>query len=202
MTNDELSGGDLRFPSLSSAVPQAPEEHPIFRLAQLVLLLEIASADAVAVPTVDRLGFYDFFSANPFVVTSGHSDRDSEDKLTLRLAGFSCQQLSYAATGQRFASRRRRLQYDLSLLVAYGLVRISDDGYDLTESGRDLSSQLTSTYADGYRQSARVVLTRLKRLSDAQLIKQAQAWLGQSWLLIDVLEDVDETTLQNISNLS
>ena len=200
MTSHELAADDSSFPSLSSAAPNAPEDRVIFRLAQLTLLLEIASRNDVRVPTVDRLGFYDFFSANPFVVASGATDRDAEDRLTLRLAGFSSQQLSYAATGQRFASRRRRLQHDLSLLLAYGIVRISDSGYDLTELGGELASKLTSTYADGYRESARLVLNRLKRLSDTQLIRQVQDWLGQSWLVIDVLDDVAETTTQSSSH--
>lgn len=196
MTSHESAEGDLALPGLSAAVPTAPDDRLIFRLAQLTLLLEIASRDDVRVPTVDRLGFYDFFSANPFVVASGATRQDAEERLTLRLAGFSSQQLSYAATGQRFASRRRRLQHDLSLLLAYGLVQISDNGYGLTELGGELASNLTSAYADGYRQSAQLVLNRLKRLTDRQLLKQVQDWLGQSWLLIDVLDDVAETTAQ------
>lgn len=180
--------------ALSSAVPVGPEDHQVFRAAQLTLLLEVAGAERVEVRTVDRLGFYDFFSANPFVVTAGDDPRDAADRLTLRLAGFSDQQLSYASTGQRFASRRRRLQHDLSLLIAYGLVAIETGGYGLTPAGRTLATELTSVYADAYRAAAQVVLRRLKRLSDRQLMQRADDWLGRSWLLIDVLDDVTETT--------
>ena len=56
---------------LSAAVPGTPEDRQVFRLAQLVLLLEVAMANNISVNTVDRLGFYDFFAANPFIVTSG-----------------------------------------------------------------------------------------------------------------------------------
>ncbi|GAA5118634.1 hypothetical protein GCM10025762_35520 [Haloechinothrix salitolerans] len=181
-------------PRLSSAIPDSPEDRQVFRLAQLTLLLDIAVGEGVPVRTVDRLGFYDFFSANPFVVTSGEGERDAADRLSLRLAGFSDRQLSYVSTGQRFASRRRRLQHDLALLVAYGLVAVDNRGYRLTPSGRELAAALTSVYADAYRDAARVVLRRLKRLSDSKLTECAQEWLGRSWLLIDVLDDVAETT--------
>ena len=179
---------------LSAAVPGAPEDRQVFRLAQLVLLLDVAAANRLPVQTVDRLGFYDFFSANPFVVTSGDEDRDATDRLDLRLAGFTDRQLSYASTGQRFASRRRRLQHDLSLLLAYGLAVVESRGYGLTPAGQQVAEGLTSVYADGYREAARVVLRRLGRLSDRRLTQSAAAWLGQSWLLIDLLDDITETT--------
>jgi len=179
---------------LSAAVPGSPEDRHVFRLAQLTLLLDVAEGNQTPVKTVDRLGLYDFFAANPFVVTSGDSDRDADDRLALRLAGFSNRQLSYASTGQRFASRRRRLQHDLSLLVAYGLVTIASNGYVLTPLGSRITEQLTSVYADAYREAARVVLQRLGRLSDRRLTENATEWLGRSWLLVDLLDDISETT--------
>jgi hypothetical protein len=187
-------GPDEDVHGLSAAVPGAPEDRQVFRQAQLILLLEVAEEQRIPVSTVDRLGIYDFFSANPFVVTSGQRDRDAADRLTLRLAGFSDRQLSYASTGQRFASRRRRLQHDLSLLLAYGLVAIGSGGYRLTPSGRELAAGLTSVYADAYREAARIVLRRLGRLSTQKLSQSATDWLGRSWLLIDLLDDITETT--------
>lgn len=180
--------------ALSSAVPRSPEDRQVFRLAQLTVLLEVAGEEKIAMQTVDRLGFYDFFSANPFVVVSGDDRRDATDRLTLRLAGFSSRQLSYASTGQRFVSRRRRLQHDLALLIAYRVAEIDETGYTLTPSGQELAARLSSVYAEAYRDAARVVLRRLRRLSDRQLRQQADEWLGRSWLLIDVLDDVAETT--------
>jgi hypothetical protein len=180
--------------NLSSAVPGTPEDHQAFRLAQLTLLLEVAGNEQVPVRTVDRLGFYDFFSANPFVVTSGQDDQDAADRLTLRLAGFTDRQLSYSSTGQRFASRRRRLQHDLSLLIAYDLVAIGSGQYVLTPSGRTIAEELTSAYADAYREAASVVLQRLGRLPDRRLTTRAEEWLGHPWLLVDLLDDVAETT--------
>lgn len=179
---------------LSAAVPGTPEDRQVFRLAQLLLLLEIAGATEFPVESVDRLGFYDFFAANPFVVTSGEGARDEADRLTLRLAGFTDRQLSYASTGQRFASRRRRLQHDLSMLLAYGLAAVSPQGYVLTSEGQALAENLTSVYADSYREAARIILRKLGRLSDRQLTRNAADWLGHSWLLVDLFADIAETT--------
>lgn len=182
---------------LSAAVPGSPEDRQVFRLAQLILLLDVVANTNVSVRTIDRLGFYDFFAANPFLVTSGSDDRDAADRLILRMAGFTDQQLSYASTGQRFASRRQRLQHDLALLLAYGLVTVGPQGYSLLPEGQRIAEGLTAVYADAYRDAARVVLRRLGKLSDRQMVERAQEWLGKSWLLIDFLDDIAETTPAN-----
>ena len=185
---------------LSAPVPGVPEDRQVFRLAQLALLLQVAGDSQASVRTVDRLGVYDFFAANPFAVTAGDERRDEEDRLALRLAGFTDRQLSYASTGQRFASRRRRLQHDLSLLLAYGLTVINSEGYVLTPLGKAIAEGLTSVYADAYREAAQVVLRRLGRLTDQKLAEHVEKWLGQDWLLIDLLDDVAETTPNVQSN--
>lgn len=187
---NELWRGD----GLSSSSPRAPEERRTFRLAQLTLLMQVAGRENARLLTVDRLAYYDFFSANPFVVVDGNGDRDRVDQLALRLAGFTDKQLSYASTGERFVSRRRRLQHDLSLLIAYGLVTLDSNGYGLIDAGESIARQLETVYADAYREAARIVIGRLSKLSDRRLREQAQRWLGQSWLLVDLLDDVVEAT--------
>ncbi|MFC0713660.1 hypothetical protein [Cellulomonas biazotea] len=163
----------------------------MFRLAQLVLLLSVASELNKPLKTVDRLGYYDFFAANPFVVIGrGPTVRDRSDWVAVKLAGFTERQLSYASTGQRWVSRRRRLQRDLARLVALGLVTFETGAIDLTRPGIELSKQLLTVYADGYRTSARIVMRRLNPLSDAKLTKSVQQWLGESWLDVDLLDDV------------
>jgi hypothetical protein len=185
---------------ISDAVPTLPEDREVFRLAQLSLLLEVAASESATIGTVDRLGFYEFFSANPFVVVSGQTQRDIDDRLRLRLAGFTDHQLSYASTGQRFASRRRKLQHDLALLLACGVVAIDALGYSLTPQGLEITNSLNSVYADSYRDAALIVIRRLRKLSDRELVRLADSWLGQSWLLIDLLDDVTETTTRSNRN--
>ncbi|GCE75413.1 hypothetical protein CBZ_04690 [Cellulomonas biazotea] len=171
--------------------PWQADDSEVFRLAQLVLLLSVASELNKPLKTVDRLGYYDFFAANPFVVIGrGPTVRDRSDWVAVKLAGFTERQLSYASTGQRWVSRRRRLQRDLARLVALGLVTFETGAIDLTRPGIELSKQLLTVYADGYRTSARIVMRRLNPLSDAKLTKSVQQWLGESWLDVDLLDDV------------
>jgi hypothetical protein len=177
---------------LSGPVPEPPEDRTVFRLAQLALLLDVAAQVGAPIRTIDRLGLYDFLAANPYIATSGGENRDNADRLTLRLAGFSDMQLSYASAGQRFANRRRRLQHDMALLVAYKLATFDHSGYLLTDAGHNIARQLNSVYADAYRTSADLILRKLGRLSDRRLNAAADQWLGQSWLLIDFLEDIRE----------
>lgn len=173
------------------AAPWDAESHDIFRLAQLVLLLSVTAHVGNPVSNLDRLGYYDFLAANPFVVVPATDvARDNRDRLKLKLAGFTEDQLSYASTGQRWVSRRRRLQHDLALLVAYGLVSLDDAAITLTDRGIALATEMSTIYADAYRTSADVVVRRLAQLSDTRLRNSVQNWLGTSWLRLDLLDDV------------
>jgi hypothetical protein len=187
--SNSASQGDPRVGL--DVTPWDAEAHDLFRLSQLILLLSAASDVMKPVPNLDRLGYYDFFAANPFVVIPADgTTRDYHDRLELKLAGFTEDQLSYASTGQRWVSRRRRLQHDLALLVAYGLVSLHGGTIALTEKGCALANDMSTVYADAYRTSARVVVRRLAQLSDARLRANVQNWLGTSWLQIDLFDDV------------
>jgi hypothetical protein len=161
----------------------------------MLLLLDVARSSGRPISSVDRLGYYDFLADSPFIVVDGDKPRDAEDRLALELAGFTPTQLSYASSGQRFASRRRRLQHDLARLFAYGLVDLHSAGYQATQAGSELAGQLNSVYADAYRVSASIVLRRLSALSNKALERSVNSWLGESWLLIDLLDDVAETVV-------
>lgn len=181
--------------SLMAPVPQSPENHATFRLAQMLLLLDVARTSGRPISSVDRLGYYDFLADSPFIVVDGNGPRDVEDRLALVLAGFTPTQLSYASSGQRFASRRRRLQHDLARLFSYGLVDLHGVGYQVTQAGTELAGRLNSVYADAYRVSASIVLRRLSTMSNKALERSVNSWLGESWLLIDLLDDVAETVI-------
>lgn len=175
---------------LGSFRPFNPEDSSTFRLARLLLLLHVAHISGRQVQSIDRLGYYEFFADNPFLVITEGGRRDEADGAALRAAGFSSVQLSYASSGHRFASRRRRLQHDLAQLIAYGLVELSGDGYVVTDAGVGLAQCLNSVYADAYRVSATLVLARLGGKSNKGLDASAEEWLGHSSLLIDILDDI------------
>jgi hypothetical protein len=179
-------------------MPVTIESRSTFRLGRLVLFLAVATDRGRPVPSVDRLGYYEFFADNPFVIIDGNAAADESDRLALEMAGFSPVQLSYASTGQRFVSRRQRLLHDLALLVARDLVRIGESGYETTTLGSGLAGSLNSIYADAYRTSASIVLRRLGALSAAGLDRAARGWLGESWLLIDLLDDINATEVPDL----
>lgn len=191
------AGGLLEPPELTAAVPTSVESRTAFRLARLLLFIDVATGAGRQVPSVDRLGYYEFFSDNPFMVVNDDRHAD-QDRLDLEMAGFSPVQLSYASTGQRFASRRQRLQHDLALLVSRDLVAFGEDGFVATGAGTKLVSRLNSVYADAYRTAAKIVLRRLTAMSSKTLEDAARRWLGESWLLIDLLDDIQATDAPNL----
>src|SRR4051794_24331102 len=100
-------------------LPLRPEALRQFRLARLLLLLDVASEQKSLKPIdIERLAFYDFFAANPFLILG----EDEAERRDLVLAGFNTDSLSYNSSAQRFTNRRARLQYDLTLLLSFSLV--------------------------------------------------------------------------------
>jgi hypothetical protein len=177
----------------------SPEDHMIFRLTQLVILLdEITPANSKGVD-LERIGYYDFLAANPFAI---FKDSDSSERARLHRAAFDERQLSYASTGSRFANRRQRLQHDFAILIGYGLAAPRAGGYGVTDRGTAFVGALTALYADQYRESVRVVHTRLKRLSDAQLANSARGWLKTPSLLLDLYGSSDGNAEEKTGRLS
>jgi hypothetical protein len=174
---------DVEEMAWSASQSRAPEEHTVFRLTQLVILLgEVAPAGDSGID-LERLGYYDFFAANPFVVVP---DDELRDRARLHRAAFDERQLTYASTGSRFANRRKRLQHDFALLVAYGLAERRADGYSQTGRGAQFVEGLTALYVDQYRESVNVVHARLKSLTPTALARQARDWLQTPSLVLDM----------------
>lgn len=168
--SDPSSGTSTRPPVV------VPEDDVVFRLAQLVLLL--ASLRELNLPgtSIERLGYYDFLVANPMLMLT---DEDDRDRKRLLMAGFDGRALSYASPAHRFTTRRERLQHDLALLVAYGLVTPAVDKsvlYAATDEGVELAGRFSAVYARSYRLSAEILLSRLRRFSDARLREAVKTW--------------------------
>jgi hypothetical protein len=154
-----------------------PEDEVPFRLAQLLLLLDAVGDTNAGGASLERIGYYDFLSANPFLVIPA----EGREASILRLAGFDPQVLAYASSSQRFTSRRERIQHDLALLVAYGCCQVHNrDGalaYSITPAGQELGREFTATYATSFRTAAGLVVRRLRKLSDKGLREQTAQWL-------------------------
>ncbi|MFD4798993.1 MULTISPECIES: ABC-three component system middle component 2 [Streptomyces griseus group] len=154
-----------------------PEDEVTFRLAQLLLLLDAVAGQDAKGASLERIGYYDFLSANPFLVV----DSDGREGNMLRLAGFDPQLLSYASSSQRFTSRRERIQHDLGLLVAYGCCEVRNRNgafaYSISNHGRELGARFTATYAASFTTAASIVVRSLRKLSDKALREQTARWL-------------------------
>jgi hypothetical protein len=153
----------------------------------VLLLLEVAASLNLHRPLdIERLSYCDFFAANPFALFAA----GEEAAKAILLAGFSSDDLSYQSSGHRFVTRRGRLQADLAFLVARGLVSTNVGTrrvtYGLTDRGTDVAVRFVSLYSHSYRASARHVLLRLDRFSDAALAKEARTRLEATGQLIDL----------------
>lgn len=164
-----------------------PDDLLYARLARLVLLLAEAPSQPYRKPAdVERIGTYDFFADNPHLLFGA----DAEQRRALLLAGFDPTTLSYHSSSQRFTNRRERIQHDLSHLMARGLIDANAEGsrvvYSLSDRGHELVNQFESSYADGYRTSARLVANALNRLSDRALRTRVADVLQADAFVIDI----------------
>lgn len=165
-----------------------PEDHVNFRLGQLLLLLWTLRETDNAGAHLERLGYYDFFAANPHLLINAQDPERSR----LLMDGFDPSALSYASPGQLFSSRRERLQHDLALLVGYGLAVVRREpgrvAYNIIEPGQQIASQFTALYARAYVTSARTVIRKLSKLSDSRLRAEARDWLRAPDALLDLID--------------
>jgi hypothetical protein len=169
-----------------------PEDLDAFRQARILLLMErLVSLQPDAALDIERLAYYDFFVANPFLLplTEGAA-------ATLGLAGFIKANLSYQSASQRFANNRARMQFDLATLVARGLLVSEVVGkrvaYRPIPSGIGVAANFRSLYAMGYRRSAEIILQVIRKLSDTRLRAAAKEWLKADALMVD-LYDIEAT---------
>jgi hypothetical protein len=154
------------------------DRDPVFRAAQLTLLLDVLSRAHPGGTDIERLAVYDFLAEHPLLLARHDSD---PDRVRLRLAGFDDRALSYASAAQRFIGRRLRLPADLAWLIARGIVGVSAEGrvrYRITDVGHRLATSFRSMYAGAYTDAARIVVGRLGRTSDRRLRESLREWLA------------------------
>ena len=154
------------------------DRDPVFRAAQLTLLLDVVARTQPGGADLDRLAVYDFLAEHPLLLAR---HEDDPDRIRLRLAGFDDTALSYASAAQRFVGRRLRLPADLAWLISRGLASVSAEGrvrYRITDAGHRLSGSFRSIYAAAYTDAARIVVGRLGRASDRRLRESLPQWLA------------------------
>jgi hypothetical protein len=186
-----------REPALAAELAPRADDQIAFRAARLLLLFSVLAASTLKRPLdIERLAYYDFFSASPFLLFETETNAGK----TIQRAGFSSYDLSYQSSGHRWVTRRSRLQNDLAYLLSRGLVEATTNDrrvvYRATPAGLELGDQLESLYADAYRESARLVIERLDRSSDSVLAQDARRRLTDDQKLLDLYTLEDDSPLR------
>lgn len=170
--------------------PGRPDDVLQARLGRLTLLLAEAPKIPYRKPAdIERIGVYDFFADNPLLLFG----EDRVERRAVMLAGFDPNTFSYHSSSQRFANRRARMQHDLAHLLAFSLVAPSVDAsrvvYGLTDAGEELAARFSSSYADAYRISARLIVRELNQLGDRKLRDRVTQVLEARPFVIDLYRE-------------
>jgi hypothetical protein len=165
------------------------ESEDIFCSARLLLLFSVInSVLGEKGISINRLGYYDFFSAQPFLVFSDYSST----KIDLVLKGFELTTVSYMSSSQRFSNRREKLKYYLSNLLIRALISVQNiDGeilYYITPKGKEIVRYFKSLYSLSYCQSAEIIVKKLSKLNDKKLDNEAKEWLKAKSFMMDLYE--------------
>ena len=141
---------------------------------------------------MERLSYFDFFAANPFLIATDPSD---PLRVELEMSGFDPNKLEYASSPQRFRTKRECMKQYLSLLLCKGLINVKNkDGrllYEITANGREISGQINSMYAIAYRKSASTIVRKLKGYTDQKLWDSATKWLEAKSFQVDLFDWVE-----------
>lgn len=167
----------------------SPEDVTLFNSSRLLILFEAIKNNSIdSGIDIERISYYDFFSANPLIILS---DTDS-DKLELEYMGFASQSLDYASSSQQFRTKRAKIKQFLAYLMTKGLVEMKNkDGqivFSITELGESMARKLDTLYANAYRKSVNIIIKRLHRLTDKRLWQEANKWLEAKHFQIDLLD--------------
>lgn len=188
-----MEGGTIDW---KSKIIFSPEDVTLFNSSRLLLLFEALTELGIKHGTgLERLCYYDFFAANPFLIVN----REDPSWLELEIEGFESNKLEYVSTAQRYRTKRESIKQYLSLLLSKGLIKVKNQGgrilYEITSSGIEISNNMDSLYAMAYRKSAEIVVKKLKDFSDKKLWENASKWLEAKSFqvdLYDLVEDVNE----------
>lgn len=174
----------------SKPIHFSAEDEDLFNSARLLILFQMLDETGYSSgANIERIAYYDFFSAQPFLV---FGKDDSNVKLDLLLQGFESTTIGYISSSQRFANRRERLRHYLAGLLMRDLILVTNsDGqllYSITDKGRQTAGQFKSLYITAYRKSATFVIDKLARLSDKKLAESSKQWLRAEAFMVDLYD--------------
>lgn len=176
-------------PDWIKKVTFSAEDDLVFNSARLLLLFEELSKQSDKGIDIEKLTYYDFFAANPFVILS---DDDSSARLDFELEGFVPNKLDYSSAAQRYSSKRESMKHYLAVLLCRGLICVTNEDakiqFKVTEKGLSVVGQIHTMYSLAYRKSVRYVIKRLKDYSDTRLWESSRKWLEAKAFQIDLYD--------------
>lgn len=171
----------------------SPEDVTLFNSARLLILFDELENLGIKGEDLERLSYYDFFAANPFLIIT----KDDPLWLDLEIAGFETYTVGYISSSQRYRTKRSRLKQYLSILLSKNLIEVSNVDkkilYRITPTGIKTANQIKSMYAIAYQKSAKHIVKRLKGYSDKKLGEESIKWLeAKSFQIVDLYDMVDD----------
>jgi len=171
----------------------SPEDFTLFNSARLLLLLK--GVDELGIEEgvdLERLSYYDFFAANPFLMIM----EDDPSRIDLEVAGFETHTIEYISSSQRYRTKRSHLKQYLSVLLAKELIDVSNTNrklyYKITQNGIEYTNEMKTMYACAYKESVLHIIKKLKRLSDKRLWEEASKWLEAKSFQVDLYDMLGE----------
>jgi len=166
------------------------EDEELFNSARLLILFDVLDEKEIMDGiNIERIGYYDFFSAQPFLIF-GEGEKDI--KLDLLLHGFEATTISYISSSQRFTNRREKLKHYLAGLIMRNLIIVNNANgqflYSITKEGKQIASQFKAMYIMAYRKSADIIITKLSKMNDRILASKARQWLKAEPFIIDLYD--------------
>jgi hypothetical protein len=176
----------------------SPEDVTLFNSARLLILFEVfENLSTKKGIDLERLSYYDFFAANPFLIIA----EDDPMRLDLEIAGFEISTVGYISSPQRFRTKRSRLKQYLSLLLSKNLIEVSNvEGkilYSITPLGIETASKIESMYAFAYRKSVEYIIKRLEKYSDKKLWENSSKWLEAKSFQVDLYDMIGDVNVEN-----
>jgi hypothetical protein len=176
--------------SLHSKVKFSAEDEDLFNSARLLLLFKVLDKmDVRKGINIERIGYFDFFSAQPFLI---FREDDEDTRLDLIYYGFESKTISYGSSSQRFENRREKLKQYLAGLIVRDLITIENiDGelvYSITETGKIVADMFNNFYDAAYQKSAKLIIGKLKNMSNKKISANAREWLKAEPFVIDLYD--------------
>lgn len=170
----------------------SPEDSIFFNAARLLIFFRtIYDLDSNKGIDLERLIYYEFFSANPFLVFS----EEDPEWLDLQIFGFEIKTIEYLSSSQIYQTRRTSMRIYLSFLLSRDLIFVSNYNgklnYYITNLGLEVSNNLNSFYSIRYRKSISLIIKKLKNYSDKKLWEESSKWLEAKSFQVDLYDMVD-----------